>query len=144
LAELLRILKKSVSLVSHKRVGAGVFESVHQITVICGGPYVDYSVMIIIGEIVSYLVLKPFFSVWQALAGILQPTHVPSLLRAKKVATVFLVAGVFGMSAGVATLLLWGALRTCLLVLLAGFISLAIASAIGHRIEQEVMQEPRK
>jgi hypothetical protein len=113
-------------------------------TVICGGPYVDYSVMIIIGEIVSYLVLKPFFSVWQALAGILQPTHVPSLLRAKKVATVFLVAGVFGMSAGVATLLLWGALRTCLLVLLAGFISLAIASAIGHRIEQEVMQEPRK
>ena len=98
--------------------------------------------MEIIGEIIVYVFLKPFFSVCQALAGILQPTQNPRLLRAKTFAVVFLTFGVVAILASIVSPFCGSNVSTWLSIFLVGFICLAIASAIGHHIEKEVNKEP--
>ena len=97
--------------------------------------------MEIIGEIVVYVFLKPFFSVCQTLAGILQPTQTPRLLWAKRFAVVFLIFGVVSILAGIVSPFFGLSVSTWLFIVLVGFICLAIASAIGHHIEKEASKE---
>ena len=95
----------------------------------------------VFGYVFVYVFIKPFFFVCQALAGILLPTRIPRLLRAKKLAGLLLLLGVVAVSASFVMPYLGLDQWTCWFTFLVGFTALAIASAIGHHIEKEVTGE---
>ncbi len=101
------------------------------------------SLMELIGEIIAYLTIKPFYSFFQALAGILQPTKSPHLIRAQRIAAVVVIAGAISVTVAIILASFGTGLLTFVIVFLAGVILLSIAGAIGHYIEKEVTKTAR-
>ncbi len=97
--------------------------------------------MELIGELIAYLIFRPFFSFCQALAGILTPTDCAHLVRLQKLAAILLVFGVIATLGGFSALSFSFNGWICLWSLVAGFILLVVAGVIGHHIEVKAKEQ---
>lgn len=91
--------------------------------------------MDLLGELVGYLLFKPFISFCQALAGILTPTGCVRLVRLQKLAAIVLVLGATCVLTGFVGFSFSANGWFCLSVLVTGWVLLVISGAVGHHVQ---------
>ena len=94
-----------------------------------------------IGLTVAYLIFRPFFSVCQALAGILHRTDSARLIRAQRYAVIVLILGSVLTAAALGSASFGVRFSICACFFISGAVLLSIAGAIGHHVEKSVNRE---
>ena len=94
-----------------------------------------------IGLTVAYLIFRPFFSVCQALAGILHRPDSARLIRAQRYAMIVLILGSVLTAVALGSASFGVRFSICASFFISGAVLLSIAGAIGHHVEKSVARE---
>ena len=97
--------------------------------------------MVLLGDIVLELILRPFLASCQAMAGILYPTKSRELVRAQRAAVIILLSGFCTLAT--AFILGWVGVGfwTCFAVFFGGVVLLSIAGSIGSYIQNKAKKD---
>jgi formate hydrogenlyase subunit 3/multisubunit Na+/H+ antiporter MnhD subunit len=95
----------------------------------------------LIGDLLGYLILEPFFAFFKVFAGIMTPTDNRRLVRIKWIAVVLLLLGVIGMLTGLFGFSFVADGSSRLFSIVAGVVSVVVAGALGEYVEKQATKQ---